>query len=367
MKIQGMENRAQSEATASSSGRGERLPNRRTTVLLVGAGAFLAVGVGLLIAKAARFADVIDELQEANWAWTPVLLAGEVLAFGGYGLAYRGIASLNGGPRFSYPLTMRLVATSQAGMAVGMGVGGLAVDYWALRRAGEEHNSALARVLALNTLEWAVLGAAATAAATAELTGVGHGAPWQLEVAWILLVALCYLGGALVTQPRRVERLMGMEGRGRIRTLFATTVAGVAIVRQVLVRPRQHTEAIGGTIFYWAGLMLALWGGLHAFGEGLPITGLVLGFATGYAATMLPLPAGGAGSIDAAMTYALTLVGVPLAPALLGTVFYRLFTFWLPLIPAVVAGVTLKDLRDRLPQVPNPEGDTRLVTFTDEG
>jgi uncharacterized membrane protein YbhN (UPF0104 family) len=81
---------------------------------------------------------------------------------------------------------------------------------------------------------------------------------------------------------------------------------------------------------------------------------------------MLPLPVGGAGTIDAAMTYALTLVGVPLAPALLAVVAYRLFTFWLPLLPAFAAGVTLKDLRERLPQVPNPEGDARLVTFSDE-
>ena len=34
------------------------------------------------------------------------------------------------------------------------------------------------------------------------------------------------------------------------------------------------------------------------------------------------------------MTFALVWVGVPLAPALLGVVTYRLFNFWLPVIPA---------------------------------
>jgi undecaprenyl-diphosphatase len=356
------------QATTASSGESaaERRPSKQMTLLLIAAGAFLAVGVGLLIAKAARFADVLDELKAADASWAPVLLAGEVLAFIGYGLAYRGTARVNNGPQFNFTLTMRLVATSQAGVAVGMGVGGLAVDYWALRRAGEEQNVAVARVLALNTMEWAILGAAATGAAAAEVVGVGRGVPWQLEVGWLLVVPLCYLGGAIVTQPSRVERLTCMEGRGKVGTLFATAVAGVAIVRHMFVHPQRHAEAIGGAVLYWSGLMLALWGGLHAFGQGLGPTELVLGFATGYAATMLPLPVGGAGTIDAAMTYALTLVGVPLAPALLAVVAYRLFTFWLPLLPAFAAGVTVKDLRERLPQVPNPEGDARLVTFSDE-
>ncbi len=37
------------------------------------------------------------------------------------------------------------------------------------------------------------------------------------------------------------------------------------------------------------------------------------------------------------MTFALVWVGVPLAPALLGVVTYRLFNFWLPVIPALAA------------------------------
>ncbi len=34
------------------------------------------------------------------------------------------------------------------------------------------------------------------------------------------------------------------------------------------------------------------------------------------------------------MTYAVHALGVPLAPALLGVIVYRLFTFWLLTIPA---------------------------------
>ena len=60
----------------------------------------------------------------------------------------------------------------------------------------------------------------------------------------------------------------------------------------------------------------------------------MLGFALGQVAMILPLPLGGVGGVDAAMTYALTAVGVPLAPALVAVGVYRLFAFWAPTIPA---------------------------------
>lgn len=351
------------EGTASE----RKLPSRRATVIIVAGSFLLAVGVGVLIAKAARFADVLDEMKEADARWFPLLLAGSAASFVGYGMAYRGTARVRGGPRFPFFLTIRLVATSLAGVAVGLGAGGLAVDYWALRRAGEEHNVAVARVLGFNTLEWAVLGGAAGGAAAVGLTGVAEAGPWELQLGWIAAVTAAFAGGAFVTQPGRVERLTAREGRGPLGTVFATAVAGVAIVRVILRHAVRHAEALGGAVLYWAGLMLALWAGLHAFGQSLGLFALVLGFATGYAVTMLPLPAGGAGSIDAAMTFSLHLVGVPLAPALLGVVAYRLFTFWLPLVPALVAGVTVKDLSHRLPQVPYPGGDERLATISGAG
>jgi uncharacterized membrane protein YbhN (UPF0104 family) len=72
-------------------------------------------------------------------------------------------------------------------------------------------------------------------------------------------------------------------------------------------------------------------------GRSLPLPELVLAFALGQAAMILPLPLGGVGGVDAAMTYALTAVGIPLAPALVAVGVYRLFAFWAPTMPALVA------------------------------
>jgi uncharacterized membrane protein YbhN (UPF0104 family) len=39
---------------------------------------------------------------------------------------------------------------------------------------------------------------------------------------------------------------------------------------------------------------------------------------------------------------------VPLAPALLGVVAYRIFTFWMPMVPALAVLPTLRGLRHEL-------------------
>ena len=82
--------------------------------------------------------------------------------------------------------------------------------------------------------------------------------------------------------------------------------------------------------------MACLWAGLRAFDVRIAIPELVLAYATGYLANMLPLPTGGIGGVDAATTFALTALGVPLAPALLGVFAYRFFSFLLPTVPAVL-------------------------------
>ena len=73
--------------------------------------------------------------------------------------------------------------------------------------------------------------------------------------------------------------------------------------------------------------------------------------------TSLPLPAGGAGGVEAGLAYSLNAVGVPLASALLATLVYRFFTLWLPIAIAAVALTQVDDLAEELPHVVRePEG-----------
>jgi hypothetical protein len=63
----------------------------------------------------------------------------------------------------------------------------------------------------------------------------------------------------------------------------------------------------------------------------------------------LPLPVGGAGGVEAAIAFALHGIGVPLAPALLSAFVYRIITFWLPVIPALMLLPSMRRLNDTLP------------------
>ena len=74
-------------------------------------------------------------------------------------------------------------------------------------------------------------------------------------------------------------------------------------------------------------------------------TSAVLAYATGYVLTRRSLPAGGAGVVEIALTFALTWFGLPFVRALLGVVLYRLFNLWLPIVPAFAVMPSVDELR----------------------
>jgi uncharacterized membrane protein YbhN (UPF0104 family) len=309
----------------------------------------LGGGTVALIGKVAHYDKLLEALREADKTWLLLCLAGELLAYAGYILAYRDCARVDGGPALDYWLATRVVVAGFGAFIVATSAGGLAVDYWALRTAGMSRHEAISRVLGLNTLEWLVLGAAAWIASLVLLLGLGPDTPPGLTLTWLVAVPVCIVGGRLVSAPGRRERLTqaGAAAR-RIRRAFADAVGGVVLVRRIVGQPARYPAGVLGFPCYWAGHMLCLYGGLRAFDVRVGLPALIVGFATGYAASALPLPAGGSGGIESGMTFALTAVGVPLAPALLGVVAYRIFTFWLPMLPALAVLPTLRHLRDEL-------------------
>jgi glycosyltransferase 2 family protein len=307
---------------------------RRRTLLALAVSAVLAAGVVALIGRAAGFTRVLDGMRQAAPQWLAVCFVAEALSYAGYVVAFRAFLRGTGGPTLGGWLSARVVFASLGGTRLSpAGAGGLAVIYWALRRLGFGTRESAVRVLGLNTLVYAVFGLGAWFAALA-VTLRGD-VSTALTATWLAVVGFCVAAAALLTAPARVERLARVEGPWWRRGI-GTAIAGTALVRTFLRRP----DAMNGStaaVAYWLGDGLCLWAGLRAFGIELPPDELALAYATGYAATILPLPLSGAGGVDAAMTYALVAVGVPLAPALLGVIAYRTFSFWLPIIPGVVA------------------------------
>lgn len=61
----------------------------------------------------------------------------------------------------------------------------------------------------------------------------------------------------------------------------------------------------------------------------------MVAYVLGYLAQSVPIPLIATGGVDAATTFTLRAVGMPIEVALLGVVAHRVFAFWLPVIPGV--------------------------------
>jgi P-type Mg2+ transporter len=345
---------AQDRPASQDGAAREPLAHRRMgrILLLALLGIALVGGVIAVIGHVAEYGRLREALDRMDAGWLVLGVAGEALAFGGYVLAYRAVAGMRGGPRLGLVTTAHVVALGFGAFVAGSSAGGLAVDLWALRRAGCTVHDAARRVLGLNTLQWAWLALAAGACGIVALAGLAPGVPALMALAWIGVVVVCFGAGTWVSAPRRVERLSRVHrvpeparlaprslalwvGRW-LRVALADAIGGLVFVREVLRHPLRHRVGAVGYPLYWAGQLIALEVALRAFDAHVGVAALVLAYATGYAASALPLPVGGAGGIDASLTLTLTLVGVPLTPALLGAVAYRGMTFWLPVAPALL-------------------------------
>ena len=312
------------------------------------AAVLLVVGVVLLIARAAGFAEVRDAIATADSSWFVVCLAAQALALSAYADVFRGGFSWRGGPDPGFRLSANVMLASIGATRVfaAGGVGAIAATYWCFRRARFGADEALVRVLGFNTLFYVTFAAGAWTAALLAVTGVWGDVSIAFAAPWLVLVPACVVTAALVTQPVRVRRLARFDGNLPRRAL-GYAIAGAAWVREVLPDPAGRRMLLA-TLLYWVGNVLCLWAALRAVGVALPLPELVLAFAAGHAATILPLPLGGVGGVDAAMTYALTAVGVPLALALVAVGVYRLFAFWAPTIPALAALLLLPRAGRRL-------------------
>jgi uncharacterized membrane protein YbhN (UPF0104 family) len=284
-------------------------------------------------------------VQDVVPTWFAVCFGGQVVAYLGYVLAVRDIARVDGGPLLSLRLSMRTVVAGFGVFAATHAAGGFAVDYWTFRRSGLRRREALARVLALGALEYAVLAPAAMICAVVILFGTGGHVQHAMTYPWLAVVPGLAVAFWL-SSPKRARRFTHPgEDAGPIRAWFSHVVLGLCKLRSLVTRPRVHGLGVAGVSLYWLGDIACLWAALKIYNAELSTPALILAYATGYVLTRRSLPVGGVGVVEVLMTFALVWVGVGLAPALLGVVTYRLFNFWLPIIPAFAALPAVRRMR----------------------
>ena len=310
-----------------------------TVALLVGTAAALSGAALVGIGWAAGRGKVLHWLVHPHWLWLAVAVAGEGVAYVGYTAAYQQVAAAEDGPELTAPRAAVFVA---AGFGAFVHGGGFALDRVALRRSGLSEREARRRVAGLAMLEYAVL-APVTMIAAGGVLVTRQAVSATMTLPWIVGVPL---GAALALTALHYRRRIAEWPR--VGERLDHGLRSLRLVLGLIGSPRKHALAPLGALAYWGGDVFALWATLHAFSAHPPPPAqLIVGYATGYALSRRALPLGGAGIVEALLTYSLVWLKIALVPALLAVFAYRLINLWLPMVPALAGIPTLRSLQGR--------------------
>jgi Lysylphosphatidylglycerol synthase TM region len=168
----------------------------------------------------------------------------------------------------------------------------------------------------------------------------------------VIAVIMMLLAGALGFVPtdlqRRLDGFARRKGRlGRAAQRLANAPAATSAgIRDALAHLRSRDPALLGAIAFWGFQIGVLWAAFHAFGASPPRAVLVQGFFVGMLGNLLPLP-GGVGGVEGGMIGAFAALGVDAGLAVVAVLVFRALTFWLPMVPGVVAYFQLRRTVER--------------------
>jgi uncharacterized protein (TIRG00374 family) len=294
--------------------------------------------------------DAYERVSDGDKAWLAVALGFELLSIASYVALFHGIHVPPGSPlthRDSYLITMAGLAATRL-FAAG-GAGGVALTAWALRRSGMERREVAVRMIAFLVVLYGVYVVAMFVCGIGLRVGILSGeAPFGLTVVPAIISGIAIVVfGSLALVPEdfedRIERMAPRRPRvARWLRRFALAPASMrGGIRFALHKAIHPDLAMIGSVTWWTFNIAVLWASFRAFGASPPIAVLVQAFFVGMLANLLPIP-GGIGGVDGGMIGALAAFGVPAGTAVLAVLSYRLFAFWLPTVPGVIAYFQLR-------------------------
>jgi uncharacterized protein (TIRG00374 family) len=330
--------------------------NRRS---LLGLGVFLVLaiaGLYFLLPQIAGLEDTWHRVEDGSpyWMFVALLFGGGM--FASYVAMFRGVFLRAGAARIdwkaSYQITMAGLAASRI-FAAG-GAGGLVLTAWALRRAGMRKRLVADKTLTFLILTYLPYMAALIVCGLGLRLGLFPGpAPFGLTVVpAIIAIILTAIGVSTALVPtdlqRRLEGFARQRGRlghwaQRLANLPASASAGM---RDALAHLRHPDPALAGAILFWACQVGVLWASFRAFGDAPALAVLTQAFFVGMFGNLLPMP-GGVGGVEGGMIAALVAFGVDAGQAVVAVLLFRGVTFWLPMIPGVIAYFQLRRTVER--------------------
>jgi uncharacterized protein (TIRG00374 family) len=245
------------------------------------------------------------------------------------------------------------------------GAGGVALTYWALRKAGMERRRAACRMVAFTVLLYSMYAYALIIFGVLLRTGVlpgDHPAGGTIVPAAFggLLLGIAGLLALVPQDAERRIRALGKRGARWTRVAAslarvpATLATGVRTAIAYLRHPKRQAVALLGAIGWWAGNIGVLWGCFQAFHVSVPFGVLVQGYFLGMIANLAPSPAGGVGTVDAGLIGAFALFGLNLNDVIAPVLLFRFVGFWLPIPVGVAAYLRLRGTVHRWEQETPP-------------
>jgi uncharacterized membrane protein YbhN (UPF0104 family) len=313
----------------------------------------LLVGIYFLFPKLVGLDESLGRLDEADPLWIAVAIGFSVLAIATYIALFKAVV---GGDALrlrwveTYEINMAGVAATRLFSAGG--AGGIALTYWALRKAGMGRRDVGRRMVAFLTLNYAFYPLALILFGVLLRTGVLNGED-SVELTIIpaaVAGAMLMVGVLIALIPSDVERRLAPfahseRARGLLHSAakFPATVGeGFRFALGLFAHPSRGWLALVGAAGYWAASIGVLWASFHAFGVQVPLAVVVQGFFLGMVANLFPLAPGGVGAVDAGMIGAFVLFGIPEETVFPAILVFRLVAFWLPIPPGIIAFFQLR-------------------------
>lgn len=283
--------------------------------------------------------------EDADRSWLMLALVFEVGSYASYIWLFQTVYSPVS-PRFdlrvSYHISMAGVAATRVLGAAG--AGGIALSYWATRRAGMTRRQAASYQMAFLIVIYAVfLGVLIIDGLLLYLGIVPGTAPFGVTIIPVMFGLLVY-GVFMLTLllPDRVEGLVEQlsAGSGHVAQIATRLVQVPALVGEGtmialdVVRRRPH--AIVAAAGWWGFDVAVLWACFKAFGGTPEVSLVIMGYFVGMIANLLPVP-GGVGAVEGGMIGSYVALGVATGPAVAAVLAYRLFAFFLPTLPGIVS------------------------------
>jgi uncharacterized protein (TIRG00374 family) len=297
----------------------ERIKPR--TLITVIAGAFAAY---FLLSQLSSV-PIGHAVVHADWKWAVVAVLGSAASY----VAAAGALSGFVPERLSWPRTvMAQVAGSFVKLVAPAAVGGVALNTRYLQKAGVRPGLAVASVGA------------------SQLVGLGSHIVLLMAFGFITgtektpslspsrtVMAGLLTAGVLVLVVTAVPALRKFVST-RVRALFAGVVPRML---DVLQRPAKLLTGIGGTLMVTLTFVVCLDGCVRAFDGHLSYATVAVVYLAGNAlGSAAPTP-GGVGAVELALTGGLIAAGLPKEVATPAVLFFRLLTFWLPVLPGWLA------------------------------